>query len=346
MEKRLTLKLLEISSCFDFEDSPTEIIPISVGLINETYKLNTNKKAYLLQRINKTIFKSPAHVMSNIEKVGEWLEQKKYPRHILQPLLTREGRTFYQDVHGEYWRLFPFFEDTITFNEISKPDLAYEAAFAFGEYTSYLSDFDHRNLHTTIPDFHHTPLRFVQFEHAIKTAKPERLSKAKSTIKLAKSFTFILKHYDLLKQNIRVVHYDTKINNLLLHKDTLKAVCVIDLDTLMPGMLPYDYGDMVRTFTSPVDENEPDIRQVIVRLPILEALKAGFLDGLKDQILREEKAHLDYGAQLIIFEQALRFLTDYLQNDVYYPIAYESQNLDRSANQLALLQGFLAKIKI
>lgn len=343
MRKIIEKPLHTVVKNFQIEGDLISFQPISVGLINETYQVSMESKSYVLQRINDQVFKSPARVMENIESVALYLEHKNYPRKILKPIQTNEGKAYHQDQNRQFWRLFPFFENTITCNKIDNPDLAYSAAFAFGEHTRYLGDFDQRNLHITIPDFHHTPLRYQHFEKALSMAEKERLKCASLAIRTVKDFSYILKAYDHIQSNLRVVHYDTKINNLLLDENNLEPVCVIDLDTLMPGMLPYDFGDMVRTFTPPVDENDPDIKQVIVREPIFEAVRAGFLAGMRDQIRPEEKKYLNEGAKLIIFEQALRFLTDYLLGDTYYAVTYSQQNLIRANNQLALLKDFLNK---
>lgn len=341
-----TEQLHKIAQNFRIEGVPESFLPISIGHINETYKLVTEGGQYILQRINDQVFKKPAEVMENIERVGAFLVGRGYPKKILRAVPTIEGASFHQDKRGQYWRLFPFITDTLTINHVDHPDIAYQAAFAFGEYARYLSHFDISKLHVTIPDFHNTPLRFLHFKVLLKLAAPERLNLAKQVVQLVTDHAGILETYSCIAPFLSVVHYDTKINNLLLDEETLTPVCIIDLDTLMPGMLPYDFGDMVRTFTPGVDENEADLQQVQVRLPVYEALKEGFLDGIKGQIHPTVKLHLEDGAQLIIFEQAIRFLTDYLQGNLYYPVTYETQNLDRAKNQMTLLQDFLAKTRI
>ncbi|MEM9917316.1 MAG: aminoglycoside phosphotransferase family protein [Bacteroidota bacterium] len=349
MASPITDALSSVLGRFDLTASlPFYYEQLSIGLINRSYKIYVGKKAtqasYLLQQINTRIFQRPAQLMENIGRVGAYLANTSYPRQVLRPLPTCDGSYFWKTAEGLYWRVFPFIANSQSFRSVDSVDLAYEAAFTFGEYARYLADFDANCLHITIPDFHNTPLRFQHFKSAVKAASSDRLAKAKNVILTLEAWKPLLALYPPLQSHLRVVHYDTKISNVLLDVHSGQGICIVDLDTLMPGMLAYDFGDMVRTFTPAVDENEQVLEKVVARSDMLSATHAGFLDGLKDRISRAERLQLMDGVQLIIFEQAMRFATDYLMGDVYYPVSYEMQNLRRAENQCRLLSDLLEKI--
>jgi len=322
------------------------IEPIEIGHINQTYKVILEKKDgqlyqnLVLQQINTQVFKQPLAVMFNIEKVGQFLKSKQYPKAILQPIESVDGQNIVE-VEGAYWRLYPFISNTQTFNEVLNEEMAFAAAFAFGEYGNYLKDFPVEELLDTIPDFHNTALRFDQFLETVEDAPFGQLILAEEPINQLLSYEYLLKDIGKLTFPIRVTHNDTKINNILFDKTTGKAVCVIDLDTLMPGNLLYDFGDMVRTFTPALDENSDKFEEIFVRKNILTALTKGYLAGWSGALTQLETTHLIYGAQLTIFEQALRFLTDYLNGNIYYKVANEEQNLVRAKNQICLLESLL-----
>jgi thiamine kinase-like enzyme len=326
-----------------------KVHPIEIGHINQTYQIISQKDgkqaAYILQRINNQVFKQPIAVMENIAQVGTYLKEQSYPKEVLLPIQSKAGASVVMDAQNGYWRLFPFIENTKTYNEVDSEEKAYQAAYTFGEYMHYLEHFDASKLHYTIPDFHNTNLRYQQFYHTLKKAAPEKIKPIQDKIDRLLNFRYLLGVMQRIKLPLRVVHSDTKINNILFDKDTSEAVCVIDLDTLMPGSILYDYGDMVRTFTPPVDENSADYKQVLVRNNILEALTDGYLTGLAGSLTALERDLLLYGAQLIVFEQALRFLTDYLQGNVYYKVEYQEQNLVRASNQIYLLEDLVRKVK-
>lgn len=336
------IHLYPILQQFQIEGKIEQIEPIEIGHINQTYKVNIgdDSSSFVLQRINTQIFKQPIEVMSNIVKVGEFLKTKLYPKEILLPTQSVDNQSFVV-VEGSYWRLFPFISNTQTFNEVLNEEMAYVAAFTFGEYANYLQDFPVEKLFNTIPNFHNTPLRFDQFLTAIAQTKAIRKKKAQKTIDKLLTYQYLLKDISQLTFPIRVTHNDTKINNVLFDKTTGKAVCVIDLDTLMPGNLLFDFGDMVRTFTPALDENSDDYENIQVRPTILEALTKGYVAGWGGALTKLEENSLLYGAQLTIFEQTLRFLTDFLNGNIYYKVANEEQNLVRAKNQICLLESLL-----
>jgi len=339
------LKALEsIVLQFRVQGKPVEMTPIKVGLIHQTYVVKNKKEnesiKYLLQEVNTFVFKHPERVVKNVAKVADHLKRKKYPLKIMEAIETNNGGYLFRD-QGKCWRLFYFFDQTFTVNETNDETLAYNASYAFGEYARYLGDLDCEQMHTPIADFHNTPLRFEHFKRAIQQGIPKRLIHAQKEVDELLGYKTLLHSYHQFSHLVRMVHYDTKINNVLLDEVTKKPVAIVDLDTLMPGMLPYDFGDMVRTISPPVDENEKDTTKVWVRENILKAITNGFLDGIKEAIDPIEKDNLYNGAALIIYEQALRFLRDYLLGDPYYQVNYPSQNLVRAQNQIVLLKDFL-----
>lgn len=340
-------QLQPIVKNFKIHGQLVEAIPIEVGHINHTYKINTinglKKEAFILQKINTDIFKQPAEVMENIVNVAEFLFQKNYHAHkkVLMPIQTIDNQWF-AGIKGDYWRIYPFIENTYTFNEVENEAQAYNAAFVFGEYAHYLSDFAVKKLYTTIPDFHNTPLRYQQFLAAVKNGIANRKKQAKQAMEQLTTYAYLLNSTRNVQLPVRVTHNDTKINNILFDKTSDEAVCVIDLDTLMPGTILYDFGDMVRTFTPPQDENSANLEEVYVRRDILQALTEGYKDGMKESLTEMEAALLLDGGKLTIFEQALRFLTDYLLGDVYYKVADKEQNLIRAKNQICLLESLLS----
>ena len=338
----MLLKLHEIIKHFQLSGSIKQILPVEIGHINQTYKVVVEKSSvetgFILQRINHFVFKKPAEVMDNIVRVGQHLNGKNYPKKVLMPLPAKNGLYYVRDHEEGYWRLYPFIDNTRSFNEVRTEEMAYKGAFTFGEYLQFLDDFDCRQLHYTIPDFHNTNLRYQDYYFTLKNCSKARLGAAQQCITDLAAYRFLLGPVQKIKLPLRVVHSDTKINNILFDKHSGEAVCVVDLDTLMPGWLIFDYGDMVRTFTPPVDENSECYEEVYIRKNILRALTSGILDGLGDRIQPLEKSLLIYGAKVTIFEQALRFLTDYLKGNLYYKVNREDQNLIRAKNQVVLLK--------
>lgn len=337
-------KLPAILNKFQIKGQLLEATPIEIGHINATYQVTLqdglNKSLYVLQKINTQIFKKPLAVMDNIANIGHFLTKKSYPRKVLLPIESMDGQ-YVVKVATNYWRLYPFIPNTITYNQVDTTEQAYNAAFAFGEYTNYLHDFEVTSLHTTIPNFHNTNLRYQQFLEAIKDGVGERKQRAKAAINQLLDYRHLLHTIKQATLPLRVTHNDTKINNILFDKTNGAAVCVIDLDTLMPGTLLYDYGDMVRTFTPPLDENSADFDNIYIRKEMLNALTEGYKDGMKESLTALEATLLLDGGKLTIYEQALRFLTDYLLGDVYYKVAKEEQNLIRAKNQICLLESLL-----
>lgn len=315
------------------------------GLINKTYKLTAKKgsESYILQQINKSVFKSPILVTKNIQKVGQYLSDK-YPNYLYVDLIpSLNGEFSVKDADGEFYKLSKFINNSLTINTVDNCKQAYEAAAKFGEFTSLLKDFDINDLDYTLPNFHNLTLRFEEFEKQLKAAEKIRLTAAENAIDLIYKHKDILNTYNNIVKNnllpVRVIHHDTKINNILFDKFNL-GLCVIDLDTIMPGYYISDLGDMFRTYLSPVDEEEQDLDKIKIRTDIFKAIVTGYLKNMGDMLTAAEKKLFVYAGKFMIYMQALRFLTDFLANDQYYGEKYPSHNLTRAKNQLALLAQY------
>jgi Ser/Thr protein kinase RdoA (MazF antagonist) len=243
-----------------------------------------------------------------------------------------------------YFRLFPFVDNSHTIDVVEHTQQAYEAARQFGFFTRTLSLFNAKDLKITLPDFHNLSLRYQQFEQALQHGNADRITAAKEQIALLKAHRHIADTFEQIKNDpdfkIRVTHHDTKISNVLF--DTAdKGICVIDLDTVMPGYFISDVGDMMRTYLSPVSEEETDYNKINVRKEFLEALIQGYSNAMQDDLTAKEKTAFIYAGKFMIYMQALRFLTDHLNNDRYYGARYEGHNLNRTVNQLVLLQKLM-----
>ena len=318
------------------------------GHINDTYCAVFDQGGthvhYLIQRINHHIFKNPPALMENIQRVTAHLGRKTaggpgQSRRILTLILTRDGGPFYRDADGNFWRAYLFIEKARTFDAVENSRQAFEAAKAFGRFQKMLADLPAPKLHDTIPDFHHTPKRFAALEKAIETDVANRAKFARPEIQFALARRAICQA--LLDANLpeRVTHNDTKFNNVMLDDATGEGICVIDLDTVMPGLAPYDFGDMVRTATSPANEDERDLSKVRMQFPMFEALTRGYLASAAEFLTKAEKTFLALSGRLITFEIGVRFLTDFLAGDVYFKVHRVNHNLDRCRTQFKLVES-------
>jgi hypothetical protein len=251
------------------------------------------------------------------------------------------------ELKGEgFFRLFPFVENSHTTDTVKTSDEAYEAAKQFGKFTRLLSGFDAKQLRITSPDFHNLSLRFQRFEESLKRGNKERIKQSKELIQQILLNKNIVTEYSSIisdpafKQ--RVTHHDTKISNVLFDKND-KAICVIDLDTIMPGYFISDGGDMMRTYLSPVSEEEKDLDKVVIRDDYYKAIAEGYLEEMSEELSGKEKDYFFYSGKFMIYMQALRFLSDHLENDIYYGAKYEGHNFVRTQNQLTLLQRLIEK---
>ena len=342
---------------FQINGELLSILPFGSGHIHDTYLVTVQADSLIrliLQKVNDQVFTQTVLVCNNIKRVSDHirkrLEQKSttdIDRKSMQVIPSEDGKAYFQDESGVFWRLFTFIEGSVAVDEVKDINQAYEAAKAIGEFQLYLSDLDTNLIGESIPKFHHIGWRYENLELAIREDRANRVGEVAKEIAFAREVESIkTEMLSLLDANllpVRVVHNDTKINNVLFDQDSGKAICVIDLDTVMPGSVLYDFGDMVRTFTSPAPEDETDFSKVFSRMEIYEGLVKGYLEGAASFITPLETKYLILGAKVITLIMGVRFLTDYLNGDVYYKIQYSEQNLNRCRNQFKLLADILEK---
>ena len=322
------------------------------GLINSTYiatfeKPNGKHSRYILQRINEEVFKDPHAVMRNVEMVTRHINWKvlRVKRDLggqtLNLYPARGGRFYASGEGGGIWRCYNFIEGCRTYDIVENTRQAYQAAQAFGSFQDLVSDIPVEDIEETIPDFHNTPKRYARLMEVVAEDPLGRVASAQKEIDFIKSREGIVsKLIDLRDAGVlpeRITHNDTKINNVMIDTETDEAVCVIDLDTVMPGLSLYDFGDMVRTAVSPAAEDETDLSKVEVRMPMFEALAEGYLDSC-DCLTDAEIDNLVFSGRLISLEIGIRFLTDYLEGDVYFKSKRDGHNLDRARTQLSLVE--------
>jgi Ser/Thr protein kinase RdoA (MazF antagonist) len=338
--------LAPILSAYGLNINTCNITPFGTGLINHTWKIVNNNLEFILQRINHQVFKNPASIAENIEACGEYL-QNKYPNYLfIQPAKTLDGQNLVYDEQEGFFRMFPFVQDSLTYDTVPATKLAYEAAKQFGKFTKNLAGFPIDKLHTTLPDFHNLTLRYEQFKLALINGNQQRVNNAADSIAFIQSHKWIVTEFDNIKNNpafrLRVTHHDTKISNVLFDKNG-SGLCVIDLDTVMPGYFISDVGDMLRTYLSPVSEEESDFSKIEIREDYFQAILDGYLSEMKEELSKAELAHFVYAGEFMIYMQATRFLTDYILDDIYYGAKYEGHNLVRANNQIALLKSLFDK---
>lgn len=317
-----------------------QIKPLGNGHINQTYLLDGPVK-FVLQRINTKVFTKPEVIASNLKHAAQHLA-KHFPEYLfLNATKTKAGEDMMFDEAGYPWRLFPFISNTITLESVSTPAEAYEAARGFAALAKKLDGVAMEKFKPTIERFQDLTWRYQQLQDALANTNDQRKNEAAQAIDQALSFSFLVDEYvDLIqsgKLKARVVHNDTKINNILFDSRSNKAVAVIDLDTLMPGYFIYDLGDMVRTFVSPVSEEENDLTKVAFRFPFYQKLLEGYLSEMGDCLTDAEKDAIPFAGMMMTYIMAIRFLADYLNGDIYYHTEYPGQNLVRASNQLRLL---------
>ena len=342
-----------IAANFNLDGKLTGSEPFGSGHINDTYNLiceNDGEQIhYILQRINHQVFKDPPAMMENIRRVTSHIyrrlqeQQNKLASRQLIVIAAKDGSDFFLDDRGNYWRIYNRIENAFTYDTIESPEFAYEAARMFGRFAALLTDLPGPPLHETIPDFHTTPKRLKTFMEVFRQDPCNRAKDAGAEI------DFVLENAEICdvlinlagkgEIPVRTTHNDTKINNVLLDAKTHEGVCVIDLDTVMPGLSLYDFGDMVRTATNPAEEDERDLSKATMRMPIFEMLLRGFAEETHTFLTLAEKKNLIFAGKLITFEQMIRFLADHLAGDTYYKIHRENHNLDRCRTQMKMVQS-------
>ncbi len=314
--------------------------PIGSGHIHQTF-LVTDAKQFILQRVNKTIFTEPEIIATNNRIAADYLVIHSPDYLFLTALHDAKGNELAYDADGFPWRLYPLIENTSTIDFVSTETEAFEAAKGFAKLTKNLDGIKCELFKPTLNRFHDLAWRYQQFETELATASAEVKASVKEEIEAAKKFSYLVVEYnDLIKSGAlkeRITHNDTKINNILFDKITQKGVCVIDLDTLMPGYFIYDLGDLVRTCVSPVSEEESDLSKIEFRKNIYDALLTGYLSEMKGSMSAAELNAVPFAGKMMTYIMALRFLADFLRGNTYYHTTYPDQNKVRARNQLYLL---------
>lgn len=340
------MELLEIAKHFDLDGYPGAVKPYGSGHTHDTYAVEaygTFIRKYILQRVNHFVFKDPEMVQNNISKVLNYLHyqvpSQRWSWITDQELVSNvNGSYFFKDEEGAYWRCFGLIHNTHTLDKVDHPTQAYEGALAYGHFLARLDGFDASQLGETIPGFRDISWRMEQLEQALSEDLAGRKKNVDPVLGRVKGHESIPRDYLEIVNSlpVRVAHNDTKIANVLMDNTSHRGVCVIDLDTVMKGNLITEYGDMVRSFTVTGEEEH-----FSCQVPLFESLTQGFSKAVIGMITDQEKETLLLGAQLVIYMQTIRFLTDYLNGDVYHTIAYSEQNLIRTRNQLSLLDSVM-----
>jgi len=339
-----------ICGAFEIEGRFLGGCPVPSGHINETYcsafEVSGRSARYVNQRINHHVFREPEKLMENMERVTRFARERIEAaggdplRETLNLVPARDGRSFHRTEEGDYWRTFHFISGARTYDRAENVGLVYAASRAFGAFQKMLSHLPGARLHETIPDFHNTPKRFAAFQAAVDGDRRNRAASVREEIR------FVLERESLLGRIAeglasglipeRVTHNDTKLNNVMIDDLTGEGICVIDLDTVMPGSVLYDFGDSVRLGAATAVEDERDLSRVGFDLLLFERLAEGYLDAARDFLVPEETERLAFSALLLTLECGIRFLTDHLDGDVYFRIHREGHNLDRARTQFKM----------
>lgn len=347
--------VMTAAAAFDFEKEPVSFCRCNAGHINDTFfvQCKDTETQYILQRVNTNIFKNPEELMENIYGVCEHVKKKVIAaggdpdREVRKIILTKSGDKYFIDEEGGYWRAYLFIDGVVSLNEADK-NTFYKSALAFGHFFTQLADYPAETLHETIVNFHNSVSRYNDFKKAVEEDKLGRAKEATELIEFALSkkdkCSYILDRIESGEIKLCVTHNDTKLNNVLLDEKTGDGVCVIDLDTVMPGSLLYDFGDAIRFGASSAREDETDLDKVYMDLELFEIFVKGFLEELRPTMTEEEVLGLPMGAYLMTFETGVRFLGDYLNGDTYFKIHYPTHNLDRAKNQLKLIADMDKKL--
>jgi len=335
-----------VLSAYGLHADKCTIEPFGSGLINHTWKVYQEGIAYILQAVNTAVFREPVHIAQNIRAIKEYLDQTAPEYLFIAPVKALNGDDFVV-VNNHFYRIFPFVANSCAIDFVQRPEQAYQAAKQFGQFTRMLRAFKVQKLKPTIADFHNLPLRVAQFKKALEQASQERISEAKFAIEE------IIRHYAIAAQyvhlldsgalHLRVVHHDTKISNVLLQSATGVGLCVIDLDTVMPGYFISDVGDMMRTYLSKANEEEKDLDKIAINPDVFAAIYKGYMEEMDQVLTSAEKQFFIYSGKFMIYMQAVRFITDFLNGDVYYKTSYTGHNLVRALNQIDLLNKYEAK---
>jgi aminoglycoside phosphotransferase (APT) family kinase protein len=338
--------LSSIVQLYGFPENKCTIKPFGNGLINHTWIVSYLGEQFIFQKVNDTVFTDPNMIAENLHHLKVYFNQY-FPSYLFVNPITNLQRQEMVVIPGKgYYRMFKFVKGSVTFDTVDNAGKAFEAARQFGKFTKLLSNFDTSQLNITLPDFHNLTLRYQQFELSLKKGNAARIKACEQSIDYIKEQKDIVSIFNQIQTNPyfkkRVTHHDTKISNVLFDENGL-GLCVIDLDTVMPGYFISDAGDMMRTYLSPVSEEEKDFSKIHIREEYFQAIVDGYISEMKDELSQEEKKYFVYAGKFMIYMQAIRFLTDYINDDIYYGSKYEGHNLIRCNNQLELLKQLIAK---
>jgi len=349
-------EVLKIASEFNLGSAPTGFSECTDGHINGTFFVDTaDGKKYVIQRINTGIFKDPDGLMRNVIGITEHIRRKlaaeggDVERGTLHFIKTVSGDNYYEDrENGSAWRAYVYVDGVESFQSAGSTDVFSQVGRAFGHFQMQLADYDASGLCETIPNFHNTPSRYVDFEAAIVRNASGRADRAADAVEFVKAHKDVCSYIaDRIAAGVlplRVTHNDTKLNNILIDKATGKPICIIDLDTVMPGSVLFDFGDAIRFGASSAAEDEKDLSAVFMREDMFEAFAGGFIGGLEGSLTDTEILELPMGALVITLETGIRFLTDYLDGDTYFRTHYPEHNLDRARNQFKLVADMEEKM--
>lgn len=340
---------LEAVKAFGYTDKNSEITPINSGLINSTFKISDSSKSIILQKINKTVFPNPADIIHNYSQIYNYLTTAD---NFMIPAMvkTYNGETHFLDRDKNFWRATKFIPNTFTPETANNSNDAFEAAFCFGNFARSLAGLKADQLKVIIPQFHDLEFRYSQFNETLDKGNAERKQKAKTEIDQLVNRNKLVDFYKKIKTDpqfkLRIMHHDAKLSNILFDNKTREVVCPVDLDTTQPGYFFSDIGDMIRSMTCSHSENSTEFNSISVQEDYYREILKGYLLALKDEFSAEEKTNIHFAGLIMIYMQALRYMTDHINGDIYYKINYPEQNFDRAKNQLILLQKleeFLAK---
>ena len=358
MTQQEIARVQDVAKHFQFEGHLIRIEPWGNGHINDTYLLTfaigkMGSIQVILQRINKNVFPKPEEVMENMMNVTSHLHKKILEnggnpyRETVNIIPALDNKPYYKETEHDYWRATMFISDATSYDVAESVEDFYQSAVAFGKFQSLLADFPAEELHETIKNFHNTKSRFINFKKAVEEDVAGRAKDVMEEIQFVldheKDACYFTELIEKQEVPIRVTHNDTKLNNIMIDNKTHKGICVIDLDTTMPGLAMYDFGDSIRFGASTGEEDEKDLSKVSCSMELFEAYTKGFIEGCAGKLTEREIELLPMGAKVITYECGMRFLTDYLQNDVYFKTSRKEHNLDRARTQFKLVSDMEKK---
>ncbi len=352
---------LRIASSFVTDGTPCTAEECCTGHINQTFFVTCaggvrSPHRYVLQEINTSVFRNPDGVMENVARVTAHIRQKLIEsggdseRGTLIIVPTTSGDLLLHTEADEVWRMYEFTEGTVCLQTVESPEMFAKVGYAFGHFQRQLADFDATLLHESIPHFHDTVSRYHDFMTAVERDLAGRAGQVSEEIQFVtereQTCSYIMERIADGRLPLRVTHNDTKLNNILLDRGSMEGLCVIDLDTVMPGSVLCDFGDSIRFGASSASEDETDLNAVYMRLEMFDAFASGFISGLDHSLTEEEIRDMPMGALILTLETGIRFLTDYLNGDTYFRISYPQHNLDRARNQFKLVRDMEVKLPL